>query len=370
MQGQFNEGQLNEKTFQSAALERAIRRGFWERWWYSWTAPSMPSAMNMSLEAREVVRQGRLTSIVIFILFFLNFGSIPSAVAGLNKALAVVLVISLTAMIVAIYLNRRGSVFWAGLIIVLVHAIGIMYNLFTTPSGLSFEVISSFAILIIPTLLAAALLPSYAVFVIAALNVLFCIFAINFMPHAKDFAPPMSLIIVQGVVLPGVIQIATAGISFLWVSSLHRALRERDQAEEVARLERDLSEQTEKMAQQKEQLEQSISMILQTQTRVANGDLNARVPLTSDNVLWSVAGTLNNLITRLQRSQQAEEQLERTKNSAGWLVSILRARKAGQSSARYSRTGTMVDPIAMELFTPAEFQQQSYVERRSRPEIR
>ena len=369
MQGEFNEDRLNAQVLQSASLVRAKRGGFWN-WWYRWTAPTLPATANISLEAREVVRQGRLTSIVIFILIFLNLGSVPSAISGLNKALAVVLVVSLIAMAIATYLNKRGSVFWAGLIIVLVHAVGIMFNLFTTPTGLSFEVISSFAILIIPTLLAAALLPPFAVFVIAALNVLFCIFAIHFMHPAAGFNPPPALVIVQGAVLPGVIQGATAGISFLWVSSLQRALRERDQAEEVARLERDLSDQTERMAQQKEQLEQSIRIILQTQTRVANGDLAARVPLTPDNVLWSVAGTLNNLITRLQRSQQAEEHLERTKASAGWLISIIRARKNGQSAPNYSRTGTVVDPIAMELFTHTELRQHAPVERSSRAEFR
>ncbi len=264
-------------------------------------------------------------------------------------------------------LNHRGSVFWAGLILVLVHAIGIMINLFTTPTGLSFQVISSFSILILPTLLAAALLPASSVFLFAILSTIFCFFAIKFMPYSPGFnAIPASLVFVQGVVLPAVVQGATAGISFLWVSSLQRALRERDQAEEVARLERDLSEQAEVMAQQKVQLDQSINMILQTQTRVANGDLSARVPLTSENVLWSVAGTLNNLITRLQRAQGAEEQLERTKTSAGWLVSIMRNHKAGQPAGRYTRTGTVIDPIAMELFSQTDAQQHASQEQRQR----
>ena len=358
MQGEFNESTL--ENIRSASPKRRT----YFNWWYRLAAPPLPPA-NASLEAREIARQGRLTSIVIFILIFLNFGSIPSAISGLNSALTIVLVVSFVAIGVSILLNRRGLVFWAGLILVLVHEIGIMLNLFTTPSGLSFQVISSFSILILPTLLAAALLPSASVFFFAFLSTLFCFFAVMFMPH-KGFNAPASLVFVQGVVLPAVIQGATAGIAFLWVSSLQRALRERDQAEEVARLERDLSEQTEIMARQKEQLEQSINMILQAQMRVANGDLNARVPLTQDNVLWSVAGTLNNLITRLQRAQGAEEQLERTKSSAGWLISILRNRKAGQPSSRYSRTGTVIDPIAMELFSAAELQQSSPQEQRQR----
>ncbi len=358
------QGEFNDSTLQNVQLATRKRRNYFN-WWYRFTAPPVPPP-NASLEVREIARQGRLTSIVIFILIFLNFGSVPSAVAGLNPALLIVLIVSFITIGAAIVLNRRGSVFWAGLILVLVHAIGIMINLFTTPSGLSFQVISSFAILILPTLLAAALLPASSVFIFAILSTLFCFLAIKFMPYSTGFNAAPSLVFVQGVVLPAVVQGATAGISFLWVSSLQRALRERDQAEEVARLERDLSEQAEIMAQQKVQLDQSISMILQTQTRVANGDLSARVPLTSENVLWSVAGTLNNLITRLQRAQNAEEQLERTRASANWLVSIMRNHKAGQSAGRYTRTGTVIDPIAMELFSQTDAQQHTSQEQRQR----
>jgi hypothetical protein len=355
------QSELNDNVLQNVQLIKRKRRSYFN-WWYRFTAPPVPPP-NAPLDVREVARQGRLTSIVIFILIFLNFGSVPSAVAGLNPALLIVLIVSFVTIGASIVLNRRGFVFWAGLILVLVHAIGIMINLFTTPSGLSFQVISSFAILILPTLLAAALLPASSVFVFAVLNTIFCFFAVRFMPHAKGFNDPTSLVFVQGVVLPAVVQGATAGISFLWVSSLQRALRERDQAEEVARLERDLSEQSDIMAKQKVLLDQSIDMILQTQMRVANGDLNARVPLTSENVLWPVAGSLNNLITRLQRAQGAEEQLERTKSSAGWLVSIMRNYKAGQPTGRYTRTGTVIDPIAMELFSPNKGQQPSQEQR-------
>ena len=358
------QSEFNDNLLQNVQLTRRKRRNYFD-WWYRFTAPPIPPP-NAPLEVREIARQGRLTSVVIFILIFLNFGSVPSAIAGLNKALIVVLIVSFITIGAAMVLNRRGSVLWAGLILVLVHAIGIMINLYTTPTGLSFQVISSFAILILPTLLAAALLPAATVFLFAALNTIFCFLAIMFMPHAKGFNDPAALVFVQGVVLPAVVQGATAGIAFLWVSSLQRALRERDQAEEVARLERDLSEQTEIMAQQKVQLEQSINMILQTQTRVANGDLNARVPLTSENVLWSVAGTLNNLITRLQRAQNAEEQLERTRASAGWLVTIMRNHKAGQPTGRYTRTGTVVDSIAMELFTQTDTQSHTQQEQRQR----
>jgi hypothetical protein len=42
-----------------------------------------------------------------------------------------------------------------------------------------------------------------------------------------------------------------------------------------------------------------------------HGDFNARVPLTADNVLWQISGSLNNLLARLQRSRQDAEELKK-----------------------------------------------------------
>jgi methyl-accepting chemotaxis protein len=58
------------------------------------------------------------------------------------------------------------------------------------------------------------------------------------------------------------------------------------------------------VAEQKRQHDASIRSIVETHTRVANGDLEARVPLTQDNVLWQISGSLNKLLARLQRLSQ------------------------------------------------------------------
>jgi nitrogen fixation/metabolism regulation signal transduction histidine kinase len=49
-------------------------------------------------------------------------------------------------------------------------------------------------------------------------------------------------------------------------------------------------------------------ILFHTNTRVANGDLNARIPLTKDNALWQVSSSLNNILSRLQRSRQELQQ--------------------------------------------------------------
>jgi len=67
------------------------------------------------------------------------------------------------------------------------------------------------------------------------------------------------------------------------------------------------------IAQQKQELESGIQLILETHVQVANGDFATRAPLTQDHLLWQVAYSLNNLLARLQRLSQAEAELQRTK---------------------------------------------------------
>ena len=170
-----------------------------------------------------------------------------------------------------------------------------------------------------------------------------------FMPRATIFPIPTALLYIQGLALPFAVQLTIALISFLWVRSLERTLRERDRAQEIARLQHDLAIQSERLVRQKEQLERSIDLINQVQVRVASGDLNARVPLSQENVLWRVAGTLNNLIARLQRQSLIGQELEQTKADSLLLTKILQARKNNQVGPQYIRRGTVIDPIAMEL---------------------
>lgn len=107
------------------------------------------------------------------------------------------------------------------------------------------------------------------------------------------------------------IQGLVAVVAYAWVQSSMRALKRADRAEQIARLEHDLTVQAEKDARQKQVLEASIWQIVQTQIRVAKRDYSARVPLNQDNVLWQVSGSLNNLLARLQRLHQLELQYDR-----------------------------------------------------------
>jgi hypothetical protein len=331
-------------------------------WWYNLTVPAEPT-INDPIEERENSRRAKLASTIMLILYILTIPAIAASFLGKNYQMIPLLAGMFLATIIATLYNRRGKVNLAGLIMVVAYSAGMMTNIAAATGGLSLELAPWFTLLIIPEILVAALLSPGMAFAFAPIYIAFSVLAFLFMPRAAGTEEHLNIIFSNAVLLPGILQCTVAGISFLWASNLERALRERDRAEEVVRLERDLAEKSEQMIQQKEQLEHSIDVIIQTQATVANGNLNARVPLTADNVLWSVAGTLNNLIARLQRARATEAELDQTRASAAHLAAIIRTRKHGQATPDYIYNGTMIDTIAMEIFPPQEAQETAYRDR-------
>jgi hypothetical protein len=122
------------------------------------------------------------------------------------------------------------------------------------------------------------------------------------------------------------------------VRGTDQAIRRADRAEEIASLEHTL-------ADQKRQLDIGIQQILQTHVRAANGDYSARAPLGQDNILWQIASSLNNLLSRLQRSGLAEHQLRRTDEEIRRLAAAIDDAQAGRKPIWPAPTGTAADLI-------------------------
>lgn len=102
-------------------------------------------------------------------------------------------------------------------------------------------------------------------------------------------------------VRPIAIHIVVTVVLWLWVRSATQVIARADRAEVIATLEHAIAQQEHADAQLKRQLEMSIQQIVETRQRLANGDFNARAPLNNGNVLWQIAGSLNNLLSRFQR---------------------------------------------------------------------
>jgi len=281
-------------------------------WWYSIASPAEPASM-ASFKAREYFRRGRTGSQIIPALYLLLFISLPAGFFGTQSFLPIIVAAGLITLTIATVLNRMGRVNIAGFIVVTTFVALPVANIVTTPGGLNMMILPLFGLLILPLLCAVSFLPEWWVFVVALGNCIFTPLSLLLLPKTAELEAILFIgfmTIVTPIILS---QMIVSIVAYLWVHSTTQALRRADRAEEIARLEHDLALQAEAAAQQKELLETSIQKIIETHTHVANGDFSARVPLTRDNILWQISGSLNNLLSRLQRLRQDAIELQQTR---------------------------------------------------------
>jgi len=315
----------------------------WMRWWYRLTIP-----MNV---ARESERRARLVSIVVFLLLLDNLCYGISFFFTKSSTLPIVIGIETVLCIVALFFNRRQAYNTAGGILTLTYTLGIMVVIVLIPH-VSIGLFPFFALLIIPQVLAATVLPPGWTFASTAFNIAFIFLMLELKPLAAGVTVAISLTYFFIVIT---MLLLVAGISFVLVKNLLFALQQRDTAEEAAVLDRQITAVAEVKAREKAQLEQSIRMIVEAQTRYANGEVDVRVPLTADNVLWSVAGALNNLFSRLQRQQEANHDSERVLHAVRLLQNIIALQQQGKPMPLYMPSGTIVDQLAMTLLPSSQF---------------
>jgi len=235
----------------------------------------------------------------------------------------------------------------AAVLLILIINAAVMASLIGQTGGLTVDSLPAFDLLVISVVVGASLLPGLAAFLVAALNVAAIVLAFFLLPHAPDLTHELTdpdvlgggtLAIVALLSRPIALQIIIAVVAFLWVRGADQAIRRADRAEEIAALEHTL-------ADQKRQLDIGIQQILQTHVRAANGDYTARAPLGQDNILWQIASSLNNLLSRLQRSGQAEHQLRRTDEEIRRLAAAIDDAQSGRKPIWPAPTGTAADLI-------------------------
>lgn len=281
-------------------------------WWYRLASPPRP-ASSAPFKEKERFRRGRTGSQIIPALYLLLVISLPAGFAGTNPYLGPVLIGGLITLTFATILNRLGVVNLTGFIVVATFIAYPTLNIMTNPGGMNMGSLPLFGLLILPLLCAVSFLPEWWIFVVAVVNILFTLFALATasLPQTAELSSWLILDL-PGTITPIIVsQLIVSVVAYLWVHSTTLALKRADRAEEIAKLEHDLALQAESAAQQKQLLETSIKKIIETHTRVANGDFNARVPLTHDNVLWQVSGSLNNLLARVHRLRQDASELQR-----------------------------------------------------------
>jgi hypothetical protein len=352
---------IQETSNQREGLDR------WLGWWYRYTAPPQAPA-NADLEQREIVRRGRLASTILFFLAaILIFLVGPIGAFGPNHQILLTAAIILVLIAICIPINRSGHVNVVGVIVSLSVNIGIYASILRSPGGISPGDLGMFDMLVFSEVFVASLLPIFWVIPDAVLNILFCYCVLTYWQKT-----PLLLQIMHGsgyfsvISRPIQIHFIVSGVLYLWVWSANRAIRRADRAEEIAKLQHDIAAQQQAIISEKQQLDADVQAILQTHVQASNGRLDARVSLQEGAILWPIAGSLNNLLSRMQRLKVAEQQLQkllpRIQRASQMEFELQRIQEAVLALAgaihvsdeagqviHSSNSGTVVDMLAAEL---------------------
>jgi hypothetical protein len=322
--------------------ERQPTRQSWPERWYSLTTPSASGAQASSLQ-RELNRRARLASVLLFTMLVIWLASIPpifGLLRPLPPSVVPITLIGLGILALLLWFNRRGWVaVVAWLLIAVIYLVVVL--LVAQQGGVESNDVALFDLLIYAELLAVSLLSPVTVFLVAFANCTFILIAVFALPHPSSSLSNPTFV-TNLLMQPLTLQIFVALVTYLWVRSTERASARADQAELVAALER-------REVEQHHQLEAEVQSLLETLTRAANGDVHARVTLSQDRTLWRVGSSLNTLLSRLERSEQASQQLQYVEEVLPYLVAALREYKAGRIPSRLPREGTLLDPLIHEL---------------------
>lgn len=290
-----------------------------------------------SVHEREIARRSRLMAWIILALLIMVVVLLPAGTADMPTLIAILA--AGVGMIIAAILNRAGLITAAGSLLVLLVIGAVVGAVTSAPGGLDTVYLPAYDLFAIAVVLGASILPRGAAFVIAGVNV--AIIVADFLLQTKT-GDLLRLYKLEGalplIARPIALQIIIATVAYLWVRGTDEAIRRADRAEEMAQLEH-------AFAEQRRQLEVGAQQLLETHVRVANGDYTARAPLSQDHMLWQVAASLNNLITRIQRAGDAEFKLRRTEEEMMRVVAAIDDANGGRRPLWPAPTGTVVDEL-------------------------
>lgn len=286
---------LGEQNFQR-------QRGFLS-WWYRLTSP--PEIANPTLAQRDVARRSKILSALALFLALVLLLVAYVALTGPNKQIITTVYAIYPTIFLCLVLNRFGHVNIAGVLLTLTLLAGMYLTLGTTAflhGGLSPNDKDILYLPFFGELVAGALLPSFAIFVVAILNTAAAMFFLYDAPHTVAFTEMMASS--ASSIVFRIFEIHFFVTLVVWIVTTWTliSVKQANRAAELARLEHDLRTEANEKLQQKGQIEQGISEIVQVHTQVANGNLGARVHLRGENVLWQIAVPLNNLLGRYQQA--------------------------------------------------------------------
>ncbi|HEX3270408.1 MAG TPA: hypothetical protein VHR15_07145 [Ktedonobacterales bacterium] len=319
-------------------------------WWLRLTSAGWDKPQYTVVQ-RELARRSRLASWLILGLL-LALVVVSPLVTGDTQTLVAFSLFAAGLTLCAV-LNRRGLVNATGAILVTLIILVIMGPTVTSPLGLTMGQLPNYDALAIAVLVAATLLPRWAIFAVAGLNSAIVVADFTLRPHhpnvqqdAALYASP-TLQTISLLVRPIALELMVAVVAYLWIRGTDEAIRRADRAEEIAQLEQ-------REAERARDLTEGVQQLLAVHVRLANGDFRARAPQVRSPQLAQIGQSLNSLINRLARFAQADAVLQRTHVEATRLADALQRARQGQPFTIPPASGTPLDPVVETLRLQAQ----------------
>jgi hypothetical protein len=318
-------------------------------WWYRVSLPTKRSVDTSPVE-REKTRYARLTTAFTLLLLILAVLLTPwSFIKYNNPAAPGIAAAGLAAVVVAVIFNKMGLNIPAAIMIILSTVINVTGTMITNPLDPTFVPI--FNALVIPVIIAGALMPPVAALITGALNSAIILAIALLQRHTVAYDQMLRLGMASvAVAMPITLQIIVAVVTYVIMTNLISTIHRADRAEEIVALQAEISKFERKQALDQEQLEKGITLIAQVHAEIAAGNLAARVPLSSEHVLWQIAVPFNNLLNRVQQWKSQADQMERTQAVLRYAVQEMQQKRGAQQHTYFrQRTGTIVDPLLTEI---------------------
>jgi len=319
-------------------------------WWYSVSLPKR--GPDKTPGERERTRYARLTSgfLLVLGLLFLPISPIMLFDSPNSPSSPPIAIMMLSLFVCSFFFGKMGWNIPSAACIVGYNILGITAVIATNP--LDPSLLPLFSIFTISIIFAGALMPPIAALIVSIL----CCADIALLSILVHHTAAYQKMIDQGLftvtlLVPITVQLLAGIITYVIMNNLIKTIRRADRAEEIVSLQHEIAQHVRVQMQQKQQLEEGFHKIAETHARISNGDLSVRVNLDEGNMLWNVAGSLNNLLNRMQRMKGEVDTLAVTRQAAYQISNILHQAIATGNFANLHLpvTGTPLDPIIIEL---------------------
>ncbi len=307
------------------------RQGFWG-WWLNLTAPPRNTQTTASPTLREALRKAELTGYFLFVLVFFSIFDLFLALAS-RRVSSIGEIFGFVAFLIIVgFLNHRGYTRLAPAILITSIMISVMFVIAFTQSNKSgADLFPTYDFFIYPIIIGSLFLDRRLIFPFTFIAIAFIFFNLLYQVHGPDIERARGTsVMVIWLVRPAATLLVVSLVGWIGARSVERSILRADHAEELFEAERRVVTQSSQIAEQKAQLEYEITQILLTHKEAAAGNYAVRAPVRTNETIWQIGRSLNNLLARYEDFARDRQELGRTQADIEGIAQVIESNRHGR----------------------------------------